>query len=275
MNISVLILTRDEEMNLPGCLESVTFLDDVVVLDSGSTDSTVRIAEAQGATVLHRSFDNYGAQRNFGLAHDFKHDWILMLDADERIPEDFVEELRALTERGDNPVTLYRMRRKDMFMGRWLKRSSGYPTWFGRLFRKGTVRVEREINEEYYTEGEIGLLEGHLIHYPFNKGIEYWFERHNRYSSMEACKLLTERQEKVVWSNFLSKDPMLRRKAFKAFAYRMPCRPLLTFCFLYFVKLGFLDGKAGFHFSLMRSVYEYMISLKMREQPRKEHSSTR
>jgi glycosyltransferase involved in cell wall biosynthesis len=266
MNISVLILTYDEAINLPDCLSSVAFSDDVVVLDSGSSDGTVQLAESAGATVLNRPFDNYAAQRNFGLAHDFKHDWILMLDADERIPEDFVDELRSVTEQVGNPVTLYRMRRKDMFMGRWLKRSSGYPTWFGRLFRKGAVRVEREINEEYYTDGEIGLLDGHLIHYPFNKGISYWLERHNRYSSMEAVKLSEERAEPIVWKDFLSKDPMLKRKAFKAFAYRMPFRPLLTFCFLYFVKLGFLDGKAGFHFSLMRSVYEYMISLKMQEE---------
>ncbi len=265
MNISVLILTYDESVNLPDCLASVLFSDDVVVLDSGSTDQTTQIAEAAGAAVLTRPFDNYAAQRNYGLAHDFKHDWIFMLDADERIPEDFVEELRAVTALEDNPVTLYRMRRKDMFMGRWLKRSSGYPTWFGRLFRKGAVRVEREINEEYYTDGEIGLLEGHLVHYPFNKGIAYWLERHNRYSSMEAKKLISERMGSVEWGNFFSSDPMLRRKAFKAFAYRMPFRPILTFCFLYFAKLGFLDGKAGFHFSLMRAVYEYMISLKMGE----------
>ncbi len=265
MNISVLILTYDEAINLPDCLASASFSDDVVVLDSGSADETVQLAESVGATVLQRPFDNYAAQRNFGLAHDFKHDWVLMLDADERIPEDFVDELRSVTEQVGNPVTLYRMRRKDMFMDRWLKRSSGYPTWFGRLFRKGQVRVEREINEEYYTDGEVGLLDGHLIHYPFNKGITYWLERHNRYSSMEAVKLSEERAEQIVWKDFLSKDPMLKRKAFKAFAYRMPFRPLLTFCFLYFVKLGFLDGKAGFHFSLMRSVYEYMISLKMQE----------
>lgn len=265
MNVSILILTYNEAINLPDCLASVSFSDDVVVLDSGSSDDTELLAEAQGATVIQRPFDNYAAQRNFGLAHDFKHNWIFMLDADERIPDNFIEEIRRVTELNENPVTLYRMRRKDMFMGRWLKRSSGYPTWFGRLFRKGAVRVEREINEEYYTDGEIGLLEGHLIHYPFNKGITYWFERHNRYSSMEAKKLLSERMVSVVWSDFLSKDPMFKRKAFKAVAYRMPFRPLLTFCFLYFVKLGFLDGKAGFHFSLMRSVYEYMISLKMRE----------
>jgi glycosyltransferase involved in cell wall biosynthesis len=255
MNISVLILTYNEAINLP----------DVVVLDSGSTDATVQLAEVAGATVLQRPFDNYAAQRSFGLAHDFKHDWILMLDADERLPKDFIEEIRAVTDYKENPNTLYRMRRKDMFMGRWLKRSSGYPTWFGRLFRKGMVRVEREINEEYYTNGEIGLLDGHLIHYPFNKGISYWLERHNRYSSMEAVKLREERDAPVVWRNFLSSDPMLKRKSFKVLAYRMPFRPLLTFCFLYFVKLGFLDGKAGFHFSIMRSIYEYMISLKMRE----------
>ena len=265
MNISVLILTYNEALNLPNCLSSVAFSDDVVILDSLSTDGTIQLAGASGATVLQRPFDNYAAQRNFGLAHDFKHEWILMLDADERIPEDFVEEICSVTDQKKSPITLYRMRRKDMFMGRWLKRSSGYPTWFGRLFRKGMVRVEREINEEYYTNGEIGLLEGHLIHYPFNKGISYWLERHNRYSSMEAVKLREERDAPVVWRDFLSSDPMLKRKAFKALAYRMPFRPLLTFCFLYFFKLGLLDGKAGFHFSIMRSIYEYMISLKMNE----------
>ncbi|WP_269527017.1 glycosyltransferase family 2 protein [Coraliomargarita parva] len=269
MKVSILILTYNETVNIVDCLESVAFSDDVVVLDSESSDSTAEIARDFGATVLTRAFDNYAAQRNYGLAHNFKYEWVLMLDADERVPDDFFAELECVSELENNPVTLYRMRRKDMFMGRWLKRSSGYPTWFGRLFRKGKVRVEREINEEYYTDGEIGLLEGHLIHYPFNKGIAYWLERHNRYSSMEAVKLSDERKEPVVWTNFLSKDPMLRRKAFKAFAYRMPFRPFLTFCFLYFVKLGFLDGKAGFHFSLMRAFYEYMISLKIRELHRK------
>lgn len=270
MKLSILILTYNEAVNLGGCLDSVSWSDDIVVLDSGSSDETVSIAENHGATVLSRPFDNYAAQRNFGLAHDFKHDWILMLDADERVPEDFLAELGKVTEQANGPITLYRMRRKDMFMGRWLKRSSGYPTWFGRLFRKGRVRVEREINEEYYTDGEVGMLEGHLIHYPFNKGVEYWFERHNRYSTMEAKRLLEERESAIPWSGFWSKDPMLRRKAFKQFAYRVPCRPLFTFCYLYFARLGFLDGMPGLQFSLMRSVYEFMISLKMRELKRRE-----
>ncbi|HKK17787.1 MAG TPA: glycosyltransferase family 2 protein, partial [Opitutales bacterium] len=168
MNLSILILTYNEAINLPGCLASVAFSDDIVVLDSGSTDQTVDLAERAGATVLHRPFDNYAAQRNFGLAHDFKHEWVLMLDADERVPREFIDELRSIA---GGPVTLYRMRRKDMFMERWLRRSSGYPTWFGRLFKKGRVCVEREVNEEYYTDGEVGTLEGHLEHFPFNKGL--------------------------------------------------------------------------------------------------------
>ncbi|MGZ0656209.1 glycosyltransferase family 2 protein [Coraliomargarita sp. W4R53] len=270
MRISILILTLNEAQNIELCLDSLSAFDDIVVLDSYSSDDTVAIAESRGAKIFYRRFDDYASQRNFGLACDFKHDWVLMLDADERVPEEFLEELKRVSMQADNPVTLYRMRRKDMFMGCWLKRSSGYPTWFGRLFRKGSVRVEREINEEYYTDGEVGLLDGHLIHYPFNKGITFWMERHNRYSSMEAFRIIEERNMTMAWDDFLSSDPMLRRKAFKAFAYRMPCRPFLAFCFLYFIKLGFLDGKAGFFFCLLRSIYEFLIDLKINEIKRRK-----
>ena len=146
-----------------------------------------------------------------------------------------------------------------------MKRSSGYPTWFGRLFRKGQIRVERDINEEYYTEGEVGLLEEHLQHYPFNKGISCWVERHNRYSTMEASRLMTELSGHIPWKGFLSSDPMIRRKTLKQFAYRLPFRPILAFSYLYILRLGFLDGLGGFHYSCMRAMYEYMINLKMKE----------
>lgn len=261
--ISILILTYDEEANIADCLACVNFSDDVVVLDSGSCDQTVEIAQKAGATVKIRSFDNYAAQRNYGLSLDFKYDWILMLDADERVPMCLVDELQRVTSTVDNAVTLYRLRRKDMFMGKWLRRSSGYPTWFGRLFRKGHVRVEREINEEYYTDGEVGLLDGHLIHYPFNKGMSYWIERHNRYSSMETVRLVVEKNETIAWSYFLSRDPMLRRKVFKQMAYRLPFRPTLSFWYLFLFRGGFLDGRPGYHYSRMRAMYEYMIHLKM------------
>lgn len=263
--ISVLILSYNEEDNLKKCLQSVAFSNDIVLLDSFSSDKTVQIAEGFGARVCQRKFDDYATQRNYGLNLEFSNDWILMIDADERIPEDLYQEIISIIQLKDNPKTLYRVRRKDIFMNRWIKHSSGYPTWFGRLFKKGTVRVERAINEEYYTDGELGFLKSHLVHYPFNKGLDYWFERHNRYSQMEAQKLMVEKKDALNIWNFFHRDPMLRRKAFKAFAYKMPFRPLLTFIFLYVFKLGMLDGRPGFHFSLMRSFYEYQIDLKMKE----------
>ena len=263
--ISILILTYNEEANLSQCLQSVAFSDDIVVLDSGSTDATLQIAQTNGATLLTREFDNYAAQRNYGLAQNFKNDWILILDADERASKELIKEISMAIAKANEKYTLYRMRRKDYFMGRWLKRSSGYPTWFGRLCRRGRVRVVRDINEEYHTDGEVGIVQEHLLHFPFNKGIDHWFERHNRYSSMEANRLADERMNPVPWIGFVSHDPAIRRKAFKSFAYRLPFRPLLTFIYLYFLRLGILDGKPGFHFAAMRACYEYMINLKLRE----------
>jgi len=265
MTISVVILTLNEEVNLRDCLESVAWSDDIVVFDSYSTDKTLEIAEQLGARVFQREFDNYALQRSAALNDvEYKHEWLLMVDADERWPEELLLEMQEATQTKPE-VTLYHLRRKDMFMGHWLKHSSGYPTWFGRLMKIGNVSIEREINEEYHTGGEKGYLQGHFIHYPFNKGIHYWFERHNKYSSMEAKKLLQEHQQSLRWRDIFSHDPTLRRKFLKQFVYRLPFRPVIVFGGLFFVRGGVLDGIAGFHYSLMRAFYEYMISLKMRE----------
>lgn len=271
--ISILILSYNEAVNLPGCLDSVSFSDDIIVLDSESIDDTRIIAETYGALVLIRSFDNYAAQRNYGLSHAFKHDWILMLDADERVSPALAGELVALAAEKKNPHSLYRLRRKDFFLGRWIKRASGYPTWFGRLAKRGEVWVERDINEEFCTDGSIGFLSGHLIHHPFNKGIHYWVERHNRYSSMEAKRLFVERLESIPWRFACSKDPSLRRKCAKQFLYRLPFRPILVFIGLYFFKCGFLDGKAGFTYSCMRAMYEFLILIKTQELKRRKSGS--
>ncbi len=270
MTVSVVILTLNEEVNLPSCLEGVAWSDDVVVFDSFSEDRTAEIAEANGARVVQRKFDNYSAQRQAALQDvDYKNDWLLMVDADERWPEELFREMQEAIQ-ANQGVTLYHFLRKDMFMGRWLKRSSGYPTWAGRLMKIGEVSVEREINEEYHTAGEKGYLKGHFIHYPFNRGIAYWFERHNRYSTMEAKKLLREKRERIDWGGIFSREPARRRKSIKQLVYRLPGRPVIVFIGLYLLRGGFLDGKAGFHYSLMRAVYEYMISLKMRELKRLE-----
>src|SRR5438445_6663329 len=142
--ISVLILTLNEEANLPACLESVRCSDDLVVFGSFRSDRTVEIAKAAGARVVQRKFDNYAAQRNAALTEvTYRHPWVLMLDGDECLSPSLHAEIEEVLSRPDEKITLYRMRRKDMFLGRWLRRSSGYPTWFGRLDSLGNVWLAR------------------------------------------------------------------------------------------------------------------------------------
>ncbi|MGB5085392.1 MAG: glycosyltransferase family 2 protein [Methylocystis silviterrae] len=262
--ISVLILTFNEAANIADCLASLPWRDDVHVLDSASTDGTAAIAETAGARVHVRPFTNYAEQRNFGLALPFGNEWIVSLDADERMTPALAREIEHAIGVASTATALFRVRRKDMFIGRWLRRSSGYPTWFPRIFRRGHVRVKREVNEEYVAEGEVRALREHILHFPFNKGLEWWFERHNRYSTMEAATLTAERSSRAIRaSDVLSADAGSRRSALKQIAYRFPGRPFLIFLYLYVFRLGFLDGRAGFHFASMRLAYEVMIDAKL------------
>jgi hypothetical protein len=173
------------------------------------------------------------------------------------------KEIEGAIRSAQDNVAMFRVRRMDIFMGRWLKRSSGYPTWFPRVFRRGRVRVEREINEVYVPCGVAAQLREHILHYPFNKGLEWWFERHNRYSSMEAGVLMDARSLSSPRSALFSRDPGHRRAALKAVAYRLPARPFLTFLYLFIMRLGFLDGRAGYQFASMRLAYEVMIDAKI------------
>lgn len=263
---AVLILTKDEEINIGPCLASVPDGVETHVLDSMSTDQTAAIARDRGAQVSFRRFDNYAAQRNHGLHQlEYRSPWVLMLDADERMTPALHDEIVRKLAAAAPEDALFRMRRQDMFMGRWLRRSSGYPTWFGRLARADAVRIEREINEEFVTAGRVGYLDEHLIHFPFNKGIAYWIERHNRYSSMEAATLVQEARGEIRWGELFSGDPAIRRRWLKQIAYRMPGRPALIFIYLYLFRGGFLDGRAGFSFCALRFMYECMINAKIQE----------
>lgn len=265
MSVSVAILTLNEESTLPACLASVQWSDDIVVLDSFSHDKTLEVARSRNARVVQRDFDGYASQRNAALALPFRNPWVLMLDADERVPGDLRDEMLSAVRRASNKTSIFRVRRKDFFMGRWLKRSSGYPTWFGRLLRVGRVRVEREINEQYHADGEVAPLLSHLHHYPFSKGVAFWLERHNRYSTMEAQALETEMHSPVAVSGLLSRDPSFRRQTAKQLAYRLPLRPLLVLGYLLVVRGGILDGRPGVSYAILRSIYEYMIDIKRTE----------
>lgn len=264
--ISVVILTFNEEDNIANCLASLSWCNDIVVLDSFSEDSTEAIVSERKARFYQREFDDYARQRNYGITEiAYKHPWLLMVDADEVVPEDLVVEMGDVISTSKD-ICIYRMRRKDHFMGKWIKHSSGYPTWFGRLLRIGRVRVERAINEEYVTDGEVGLLKTHLVHYPFNKGFHSWFEKHNRYSSMEAeSMVLFKSGSNLKMKDMFDSDPSIRRKFIKTLIYKLPGRPLIMFFLLYLFKGGFLDGAAGFRFCVLRSFYEYMIDCKVTE----------
>jgi len=266
MSVSVLVLTLDEELNIGGCLDSVSWSDDVVVLDSFSTDRTVEIAKSRGVRIYQRAFDNYANQRNYGLRDlSYKNPWVLMLDADERVPPDLHAEMLEVTNAAADSIALFRMRRRDYLFGRWIRHSSGYPTWFGRLVRLGRAWVERPINEEFHTDGETAALEGHLDHYPFNKGFAAWIAKHDRYSTMEAVLRAETSDLASHWRDVFASDPAQRRKAQKAWINSMPLRPLIVFAGLYFIKGGILEGRAGLTFSLLRAWYEYLIDCKALE----------
>jgi glycosyltransferase involved in cell wall biosynthesis len=153
VSVSVLILTLNEEINLGDCLESLSWSDDVVVLDSGSTDRTRAIAAEWGTRVITRPFDNWAAHQNWAVTQiDFRHPWVLYFDADERCPPELRDEvLKHAVPR--TPESAFRMRRKDYYMGRWLKHAQLYPTWFVRLFRPGRIRYERLVNPVAIVDG--------------------------------------------------------------------------------------------------------------------------
>jgi len=272
MSVSVLILTLNEEANLPRCLESVAWSDDVVVLDSGSTDGTVEIARAAGARVVCRAFDNWADHLNYAAGEiEYANPWVYYSDADEVVTDELAAEVQSVASAADWTEVAYRVRYKNMFMGRWIRRSSMYPVWILRLFRPGKVRWERLVNPVPVVDGSEGRLEGHFLHYSFNKGFEAWFEKHNRYSTMEAIETLKEMKEgRIEWRKLISRDPVVRRRALKRLSMRVPFRPWVKFGYMYFLRLGFLDGFPGLTYCALQAIYEYMICLKVKELRRRE-----
>ncbi len=266
--ISVLILTKNEAQDLPGCLASVAWSDDVQVFDSFSTDQTVAIAQVAGANVVQRRFDDYAAQRNAALQGlPFKHAWVLILDADERCTPALAEELRRFVVSASTLTVAARMRRRDFLYGTWLKHAQLTPFYL-RLVRPKNVRYEREINEVLVPQGEVADLTQCFDHYPFSKGIAHWLEKHNAYSSMEARRALAERKTSGMFSLKIAlwhADLQVRRFHQKGLFYKLPGRPLLKFFYMLLWRRAFLDGRAGITYAVLQSIYEYFIVLKERE----------
>ena len=260
--ISVLVLTKDEQVNIEGCLASVAFSDDVLVFDSFSADQTCALAKAAGARVMQRVFDDYGSQRQAALeTGGFKHDWLLVLDADERVDEELKRELLSVAAQGGQGMAGFRMRRKDHFMGKWIPRATLYPTWHLRFFKLAGARYEaRTVHEHPVLNGPVGQLRGHLLHYSFNKGLVEWLQKHKRYAELEGREALAMLQQKIDWKGLISVDAGRRRRALKGLSYRLPARGFVRLVYMLFVRLAVLDGWSGVRYSWMISRYEAWVA---------------
>lgn len=266
--ISVLILTKDEEQDLPGCLESVAWSDDVHVFDSYSTDRTVEIAENTGAKVTLRKFDDYASQRNAALIMlPYCHQWILILDADERIPMSLLKEFERRLSQAPETTNGFRIRRRDYFGKTWLKHSQMTP-YYVRLVRRGKALYHREINEVIQVDGQVEELSEYFEHYPFSKGLAHWLSKHNKYSSMEAHRWIEEYKNSIEFSlkkAVFSKDFSERRYHQKGLFYKIPGRPIIKWLYLVIWRKSFLDGYAGIKNATLQAIYEYFIVIKTKE----------
>jgi hypothetical protein len=261
VKVSTLILTLNEERNLPACLTALSWCDDIVVLDSGSTDRTLEIARAHGARILDRKFDTFAGQRNFGLeAGVFRHEWVLHLDADEVVTPAFVEQLTTLAPAPG--VDAWRVPSKTMLFGRWLKHAGMYPTYQVRLGHRDRLRfkqVGHGQREDLPAERVATFAEPYL-HYNFSHGMRSWLLKHVRYAEDEAREIVARRTSRLAETS--RGDATSRRRALKAMASSLPLwlRPFARMFYTLVIRQGFRDGKAGLAYAMMLAVYEGMIA---------------
>jgi len=263
--ISVIILTKNEEQDLPACLESVRWSDDVHVLDSGSTDRSLEIARDYQAKISSHPFSSFGQQRNHALDHlAIKHPWILFLDADEIVTPAFRTSMESAISSAAPGVAGYYCCWKMILEGRWLKHCDSFPKWQFRLMRKGRARFTDfgHGQKESEVDGSIGYLKEPYLHYGFSKGWSHWIDRHNRYSSQEAIARMNHCPP---FKSVLSKHGSIRNPALKSWLSRVPGWPLLRFLHAFGFKLGFLEGRPGLTYCINMAYYEFLIQIKMRQ----------
>ena len=266
--ISVVVIAKNEAAGIRRCLEALSWCDEVVVVDDHSTDDTAQLAARNGARVENHPFESFAKQRNWALEQTgLRHEWALMLDVDEVITPELRSEIERILPAAEADLVGFRMCRKTMFMGKWLRYSDGFPVWIVRLVRVGHFRFQDSGHGEVPVPvgiGRLGTLSIPFVHYPFDKGISNWIERHNGYSDREAEQELRESTESLSPGLWVC-DRSQRRRSFRALSRRLPCRGLLRFLYQFIIKAGFLDGHAGLTFSWLMAVYEGFIVLKRHE----------
>jgi glycosyltransferase involved in cell wall biosynthesis len=242
--LSVAIITCDEERNLARTLASVSFADEVIVVDSRSSDRTVEIAESFGAKVIVRDFPGFAAQKNFAIAQ-CTGDWVLSLDADEELSPELRTQLRRLLPTNP-PADAYFIKRRNLFLGRWIKRGGYYPDPKLRLFRRTVANFSqppqfelRPVHETIVFDGESATLDFDLIHHAYPT-LEDYLEHMDRYSTLGAQLLV---------------DQGRVSRSFTTFYWNVAIVPALTFLYNYVLRLGFLDGREGLLLHLYHSMY--------------------
>ncbi len=234
MKLSVVLITFNEEENIGRALESVSFADECIVVDAQSTDRTCEIARRHGAIVYVEPWKGFAAQRNWALGKATG-DWVLMLDADESVEPELMEEIRYVVDL-DPPVSGYYMPRKNYFLGRWIRHGGYYPDYKLRLFRRERGFVgERPVHEIVQVDGPTARLDHALVHnsYP---ALETYVDHMNRYSSLGAEITVAKGTSGFSFFNVIF-------------------RPIFTFIYNYFFRLGILDGVEGLLLHLYHAVY--------------------
>jgi len=270
--VSVLVPVRNEAANLPRCLGSVGWAAEIWVVDSGSQDATVEIAERHGARVVQFEFNGtWPKKKNWALEHlPFAHEWVFILDADEVLPPEAEAEFRAIVAAPATDVAGYWINRRFCFMGRWL-RHAYYPNWNLRLFRHALGRYEKitgvatesgdnEVHEHVVVRGRTARLRCEMDHYAF-PSIAAFVEKHNRYSNWEARVA----GERASGATELQLAAVGWRRRVKHAARRLPLRPWLRFAYVYFWQRGFLDGVEGYYFARLHAFYEFLAVAKTEE----------
>jgi len=272
--VTVLIPIRNEAANLPRCLAAVAWAGEIIVVDTQSTDGSIALATAAGASVVQFHFNGtWPKKKNWALESlPFRHEWVLILDADEVMPPGAAAEIGALLAADGAGCAGYWINRRFMFMGGWL-RHAYYPNWNLRLFRHRLGRYEQlvqgatqsgdnEVHEHIQVAGPTGRLRCEMDHYAF-PSIDVFIEKHNRYSNWEA-RLDLESGLAAPGRPLQSSAVSLRRRL-KRWSRRLPFRPTLRFLYVYLVQGGFLDGARGYYFARLHAVYEFMSVAKAAE----------
>ena len=262
--VSVVILTFQEEISIKDCLESLEGFDDVHIVDSGSTDRTLEIAAAYPCRIATHPFRSFGDQRNWALKTlDLRYDWILFLDADERITPAFKTALMDEIRRSDSSVAGFYCCWKLMLENTWLKRSDFFPRWQFRLLHKDRACFQDfgHGQKESIISGKIDYLHEPYLHYAFLKGWNDWWNKHLRYAAQEA----KERSKyRFRFQELLSSHASIRNKSLKTLLTRLPWWPFVRWFYPWGIRGGFLDGKNSFQYCWKISRFEKEVQSQLR-----------